>query len=53
MSQDDQAMDRAIQESLQGSYNDFAEEVVEEKTVEDLIRLDNRYVSPVLVHRAN
>jgi hypothetical protein len=44
ISQDDQAMDRAIHESLQGSYNDFAEEASEEKTFEDLVRRDNRYV---------
>lgn len=53
MSQDDQAMDRAIQESLQGSYNDFADEVIEQKTLEDLVRLDHRYALPVVMGRVN
>jgi hypothetical protein len=36
-------MDRAIQESLQGSYNDFADEAYEETPIEDRVRQDNRY----------
>jgi hypothetical protein len=42
ISQDDQAMDRAIHASLQ---SDFVEEVIEEKTVEDLLRRDNRPIA--------
>jgi hypothetical protein len=37
-------MNRAIQESLQGSYNDFADEAYEEAPIEDRVRLGNRYV---------
>jgi hypothetical protein len=36
-------MDRAIQESLQGSYNDFADEAYEETPLEDRVRQGNRY----------
>lgn len=37
-------MDRAIQESLQGSYNEFADEPYEETPIEERVRQGNRYV---------
>jgi hypothetical protein len=39
-------MDRAIQESLQGSYNDFADEAYEEGPIEERVRQGKRYVMP-------
>ena len=36
-------MDRAIQESLQHSYNDFADEAYEEGPIEERVRQGNRY----------
>jgi hypothetical protein len=45
ISHDEQAIDRAIQESLQGSYNDLADESIEDTPIEDRIRKDNRPIA--------
>ncbi|KAI0320404.1 hypothetical protein OF83DRAFT_594280 [Amylostereum chailletii] len=45
ISQEDQSLNQAIQESLNSTYTQFANEELESKPVEEMVRIDNRPVA--------